>query len=51
MIVFTIVTEETNEIALPFNTVSAPGRVVLFAEKTITPVSAIMVPTITPPPA
>jgi hypothetical protein len=24
-------TEETNEIALPFNTVSAPGRVVLFA--------------------
>jgi hypothetical protein len=28
MIVFTIVTEETNEIALPFNTASAPGRVV-----------------------
>jgi hypothetical protein len=28
--VLTIVTEE-NEIALPFNTVSAPGRVVLFA--------------------
>jgi hypothetical protein len=27
MIVFTIVTEETNEIALPFNTASAPGRV------------------------
>jgi hypothetical protein len=26
--VFTIVTDETNEIALPFNTVSAPGRVV-----------------------
>jgi hypothetical protein len=29
--VLTIVTEDTNEIALPFNTVSAPGRVVLFA--------------------
>jgi hypothetical protein len=33
--VLTIVTEDTNEIALPFNTVSAPGRVVLFAVQTM----------------
>jgi hypothetical protein len=49
--VLTIVTEETNEIALPFNTVSAPGRVVLFAgADNVTPL-LITFPTITPPPA
>jgi hypothetical protein len=49
--VLTIVTEDTNEIALPFNTVSAPGRVVLFAGADVTPLLAITFPTITPPPA
>jgi hypothetical protein len=50
--ILTIVTEDTNEIALPFNTVSAPGRVVLFAgADNVTPLLAITFPTITPPPA
>jgi hypothetical protein len=36
------ITEDTNEIALPFNTVSAPGRVVLFAgADNVTPLLAI----------
>jgi hypothetical protein len=34
--VLTIVTEDTNEIALPFNTVSAPGRVVLAGADNVT---------------
>jgi hypothetical protein len=49
--VLTIVTEDTNEIALPFNTVSAPGRVVLFAGADNHTLLAITFPTITPPPA
>jgi hypothetical protein len=50
--VLTIVTEDTKETALPFNTVSAPARVVLFAgADNVTPLLAIIFPTITPPPA
>ena len=47
MVVFTIVTDDTNDIALPLSTVCTafPG-----VEK-VTPEVAIIVPTIVPPPA
>jgi hypothetical protein len=50
IVVFTMVTEATREIALPFRmdcgpTTDAPGLEI------VTPELAIMVPTITPPPA
>ena len=47
MTVFTMVTEATNEIALPFNTVS----VALPAVEKVTPDDAMMLPTMVPPPA
>ena len=47
MVVLTIVTEETNEIALPLSTVCTA----LPAVERDTPDDAIIVPVITPPPA
>ena len=45
-----MVTEATREIALPFSTVKK-GFVLLAGEDKVTPLFAMMFPTITPPPA
>jgi len=49
--VFTMVTAETSDIALPFNTVWTVVFVLFPGEDNVTPELAIMVPTIVPPPA
>ena len=51
MTVFTIVTDATNDIALPFKTVNGDRFVLLAGEESVTPAVAIIVPTMVPPPA
>jgi hypothetical protein len=51
MIVLTIVTEATSEMALPLSMVCAEVVVLFAGEDNVTPAVAIIVPTMVPPPA
>jgi hypothetical protein len=46
-----MVTDETSDMALPFNTVCTNALVLFAGDDSVTPELAMIVPVITPPPA